>query len=518
MWITLVAMTLSNSMILVDQTAVPLATPEVIRALRADLAMSPWILTANILPLAACMVLGGRLGDMLGLRRVFLVGATIFLVATALAGAAQDLPWMIAARAVQGVGAALMMPNAVAITSAVWPAERRGYALGVLAGASAFFAALGPVLGGVLTSISWRAVFWINVPLAVLTIVLTMAATPALAQPATRRRVDWAGAACFAGAIVSLVYGLGQGQPDGWAAPQTVVPLLASMVFAAVFVVVERRVQEPLIDFSLFRNLNFLAANISQVLAGAVELGLGFLLPYFLLLVVGVDPVLAGIALIPGTIPIIVAGPLAGRLFDRYGGRWPLVGGFVVLAGSGLALAFAASAASAWALMPGLVLQGVGLGIVLTVNDPVGMGAVDADDQGQAAGVINTTEQLGGAIGIAALTAVELGVYYPVLFGRIAEKGIVPKPEQSAEVHEFIAQAEDVGLNNATRSPVVQSVYEDLIASHIIAFQMTFIVSAVIAILGALACFVLVRATSRVVVGPVFVRRSRWISASPPRR
>ena len=144
MWLTLVAMTLANSMILVDQTAVPLATPDVVEGLGADLDLGQWLLTANILPLAALMVLGGRLGDLLGMRRVFLAGAVIFLVSTALAGAAQDIVWMIAVRATQGVGAALMMPTAMALVSAVFPDERRGSALGILAGASAFFAACGP--------------------------------------------------------------------------------------------------------------------------------------------------------------------------------------------------------------------------------------------------------------------------------------------------------------------------------------------------------------------------------------
>ena len=175
MWLTLVAMTLANSMILVDQTAVPLATPDVVEGLGADLDVGQWILTANILPLAAFMVLGGRLGDLLGMRRVFLIGAVIFCVSTALAGAAQDIVWMIAVRATQGVGAAMMMPTAMAIVSAVSPHERRGSALGILAGASAFFAALGPVLGGLLTSIDWRLVFLINVPLAALTILITLA-------------------------------------------------------------------------------------------------------------------------------------------------------------------------------------------------------------------------------------------------------------------------------------------------------------------------------------------------------
>ena len=146
-WLTLAAMTLANSMILVDQTSVPLATPDLIQDLGGSISSGPWILTANILPLAALMVLGGRLGDLFGLRRVFVAGAALFVVSSALVGFSQDVPWAIAARAAQGTGAALMMPTALAIVSSIYPQAERGRALGILAGASAFFAALGPVLG-----------------------------------------------------------------------------------------------------------------------------------------------------------------------------------------------------------------------------------------------------------------------------------------------------------------------------------------------------------------------------------
>jgi EmrB/QacA subfamily drug resistance transporter len=373
MWLTLVAMTLANSMILVDQTAVPLATPDVVNDLDAPLDLAQWLLTANILPLAALMVFNGRVKDLLGLRQMFLAGAVIFLCSTALAGAAQDIAWMIAVRATQGIGAALMMPTALAIVSTVFPDERRGSALGILAGASAFFAALGPVLGGVLTSIDWRLVFLINVPLAALTIVLTLRSTPPLAPTGDWRPIDYPGVISFAIGIAGVVLGLSQGESDGWVSADTVVPLAVGLAFLALFVFIETRVKTPLLDLRLFRHLNFLAANISQVLAGMIELGLGFLLPFYLLLVVGVAPAIAGVALIPGTIPIILAGPLAGRVFDRVGGRIPLVAGFLVLALSGIALAVGAGDATAWALVPGLLLQGLGLGIVLTVNDPTGL-------------------------------------------------------------------------------------------------------------------------------------------------
>jgi EmrB/QacA subfamily drug resistance transporter len=514
--ITLAAMTLSASMILVDQTAVPLATPDVIADLGGAVSEGQWILTANILPLAALMVFGGRLGDLLGLRRVFLAGALIFMVATAMAGGAQDMPMMIAARAVQGSGAALMMPTAVAITTAVYSRERRGTALGILAGGSAFFAALGPLLGGLLTSIDWRLVFWINVPLALVAVALTLHATPPL-RPAggARPRLDYLGTVVFGLGIAALVFGLSQGQSDGWGSPEAVLPLAASAVLLTAFVPIELRVKAPLLEFRLFRYANFLAANISQLLAGAIELGLGFLLPFYLLLVVGVSPAAAGIALIPATIPIILAGPLAGRAFDRMGGRVPLGVGFLVLAASGAALAAAAADQSVAALIPGLALQGIGLGVVLTVNDPTGLGAVPPESQGEAAGAINTSEQLGGALGIAGLTAVEVGAAERITEERLSDRGIDVTQAEIDKFKEYILQAEQAGRGQTTvDSRVVRTAIEDNVLAHVDSFRLTFLTSAGIALLGALVCFVLVRRENRFYVGPVFGRRSRWTYAT----
>ncbi len=514
--LTLAAATLASSMILVDQTAVPLATPDVLADLNGALAEGQWILTANILPLAALMVFGGRLGDLLGLRRVFLVGTVIFTAATAAAGAAQDMPMLIAARVVQGTGAALMMPMAVAITSAVYPPDRRGWALGILAGASAFFAALGPVLGGLLTSIDWRLVFWINVPLAVVTFLLTLSATPDFRPgEGSRPKIDYPGTVTFGLGIAALVLGLSQGQDDGWTSFATLVPLVASVLLLVAFVIIELRVEQPLLEFRLFRHLNFLASNLSQFLAGMIELGLGFLMPFYLLLVVGVSPEAAGIALIPATIPIILAGPLSGRAFDRVGGRVPLVAGFLVLSASGVALAAAAGEQSVGALIPGLLLQGLGLGVVLTVNDPTGLGAVPENDRGQAAGTINTTEQLGGAIGIAALTAVEIGAAERISYERLADRGIQPTAAQVERFKEFLLEAEQVGRANVPiDSEVIRFAVRDSVLAHVDSFRITFLTSAGIALLGALTCFILVRREDRLYEAPVFSRRSRWFWAT----
>jgi EmrB/QacA subfamily drug resistance transporter len=518
MRITLAAMTLASSMILVDQTAVPLAAPHAILDLHADISKSQWLMTANILPLAALMVFGGRLGDLFGMRRVFLFGAVVFGLATTAMGASQDLTWAIAARAVQGAGAALMMPTALAIVSSVYPDEEKGSALGILAGASAFFAALGPVLGGALTAIDWRLVFLINVPLAALAIGLTLWATPELEpEKDASRDLDLPGVVTFAAIVGFLIFGLSEGPQTGWGKAVTLGPIAVGLLLIPVFLLIERRAKNPMINFKLFRHENFLASNLSQVLAGMIELGLGFLTPFFLLLVVGVSPAAAGVALIPATLPVILAGPLAGKAFDRFGGRWPLVGGFLVLAASGVVLAVSVSSESAVALIPGLLLQGIGLGVVLTVNDPTGLTAVPEKDAGEAAGMINTSEQLGGALGIAILEAIELGVNFSKLHEHFKEHGIHPNHHQEEVGRNLILEAERKGLDHVPHSSILEAIKPDVIASHITAFQVTFYASAGIALLGALVTFVLVRKQDRVKGdggSGVFTRRSRWISTN----
>jgi EmrB/QacA subfamily drug resistance transporter len=510
--VTLAAMTVAGSVILVDQTAVPLATPHIIKSLGGPMSDGQWILTANLLPLAAFMVLGGRLGDLFGLRRMFLTGAVGFLVATVLATAAQDMAMLIAARLIQGTAAALVMPNSVAIVSAVFPSERRGAALGILAGGTAFFAALGPVVGGALTGIDWRLVFALNGVLTLLTIGLTLRGTPRLPGRAGAR-LDVPGLVLFTIGIASLVFGLGQLTQADVSTASQLGPIGFGAVALTLFVAIELRVEAPLIDLRLLRRPNFLAANVSQVLAGAIELGLGFLLPFQLLLVVGVEPAVAGLALLPASLPIILVGPLSGRAYDRFGGRWPLVAGFLVLAASGVALALGVGGESVTALVPGLVLQGVGLGIVLTVNDPVGLGAVPAENGGEAAGMINTAEQLGGALGIAGFLALEYEHYLDELYDRLGARGIDPTQAQVDTSRAYLLRAEEAGLHDVPEPGIVRHVLSDITAAHVDGFRLAFGGSAVVALIGAMVCLVLVRGGEPLGI-KIRSRRSRWILAS----
>jgi len=501
-------MMVAASVILVDQTAVPLATPHIIQSLGGSISSGQWILTANLVPLAAFLVVGGHFGDVFGLRRVFLAGAVGFLAATVLAAASQDMAMLIAARLVQGTSAALMMPNSIAIVSASFPVEQRGSVLGTLAGGTAFLAALGPVVGGSLTGISWRLIFVLNGLLTLCCIAMTLRSTPRLPGRASSR-LDLPGLALFTIGISGIVFGVGELSQTGVSTAAQLVPLVLGCLALASFVPVELRVRSPLVDIRLLRHLNYLAANLSQLLAGAVELGLGYLLPFELLLVVGVTPAIAGLALLPASIPIVLVGPLSGRAFDRYGGRWPLVIGFLVLALSGVGLALGVSHQSVIALIPGLVLQGVGLGIVLTVSDPAGLASIPDESMGQAAGLIITAEQLGGAIGIAGFLALEYRHFITDLYARLAQRGIRPTAAQVEISRQYILRAEQTGIHHLAQPAVVRTVFRDITLAHVDGFRLAFGASAGVALLGAAICLVLVRRGDPIGM-PIRSRRTRW--------
>ena len=409
-----------------------------------------------------------------------------------------------------------MLPTTLAIVSAIFPQRDRGRALGIVAGASAFFAALGPVLGGLLTQyVDWRAVFLINVPLAAATILFTLLYTPPLRPgPGTRAALDFPGVAAFAVGVGGLTLGLGQSQQWGWTSPATLISLGLGVAGLAAFVVIEPRRRDPLIRFSFFRRLNFTAANISQLLAGSIELATAYLLPFYLLLVVGLAPGPAGLALIPATVPIIVLAPLAGRWFDRSGGRAPLVVGFPVLAASCLALAAAFPTESLLPLVPGFILQGIGLGIVLTVNDPTALGSVPTQDQGAASGINDTGEQLGGAVGIAVFTVVLLHIYYGRLFDLLADRGITVTQKDMQLGREFVLRAEQDGLRQVNPPPRIRDVLGQFEEAHVHAFQLTFVLMGAVAIVGAIACWLLVRKDDRMAPTHIFSRRSRWTWAT----
>ena len=492
----LAAMTLANAMILVDQTAVPLALPDIASDFGISSALVQWVLTASLLPLAGLLVLGGKLGDLLGRRRIFMIGSIVFAGASAIGGFAPSFPILLIARVCQGAGGAMMLPATVAILSAAYDREQRGRALGLMGGIAATAGALGPTIGGTLTSlVSWRAVLLINLPLLVVTVWATLRSVPPDPPREERTPIDLIGATLIGVTLVGLVFGLAQSTLSGWAAPEVLLPLVAAVVAGVLFVLRERRIAAPLMDLHLLRaNPNYLAATISQGLAGMAEMGLGLILPLVLVLNLQLDPALAGLALLATTVPMVLIAPLVGNWYDRAGGRPPLVVGFALLALSGVLLAMTMSQNALLPLLPGLIVYGIGLAVVLTVNDPVSIDTVPEHDHGEASGVSATAEQGGGAVGIALLYAILHVTYLQTLESGIAERGLPPLTDETGlELRAALEQAQQTGLRVDSFDPaVVQYVYVAETAADR-GYVVAFLAVTVLSLIGLVACARLVR-------------------------
>lgn len=489
-------MTIGNAIILVSQTAVPLALPSVMNDFRVGSGQVQWVLTASLLPLAGLMVLGGRLGDLFGLRRMFVIGSFVFGAASLLAGLAPTFEVLVLSRAVQGAGGALLLPTSVAIVAAVAGEKDAGRALGTLGGAAAVAGALGPILGGALTgAFGWRAVMLVNLPLAALSVLGALRVVPADPPRTERPRVDIVGAVLLSLTLVGVVFGIGQSQSWGWSSPGVWLPLVIAVATGIAFVVVERRVAVPLMDLKLLaRHRNYAGATISQGLGGMIEMGLGIIFPLLLILNLGLNPTLAGLALLPTTLPMVIVAPLVGRWYDKVGGRIPLVVGFAILALAGVALTLAAGSHAFPPLIPGLLLYGIGLAIVLTVNDPVSLDSVPVEHHGQVSGVSATAEQFGGALGIAAFYLVFHSTYVSRLHTLVDASPLADLTnDQYAALRDDLEAAEQTGLNPTTFDAALRDYLELAFDASARGYAFAFGSAAIIAIIGVVACALLVR-------------------------
>jgi EmrB/QacA subfamily drug resistance transporter len=499
--IVLVAMTVANAMILVDQTAVPLALPSIEKQFGVGTQVAQWVLSASLLSLSGLLILGGRLGDLLGRRRMFVTGLIGFTAASAVGGLAPIFPVLLLARVVQGIGGALMLPGTVAIVHHSFPKAERGKALGTMGGAAAVAGALGPTIGGALTSLlSWRLVLLVNVPLAVVCLVATLSAVPRDAPRKGHPMVDIRGAGLLCLCIVALTFGLTEIQSEALGSLVVLGPLAIALLSGIGFLWWERRLADPLMDLDLLRRTpNYLGATISQAVGGIVEMGLALIFPLLLILDLGMSPLVAGLALIPTTVPIVAFSPTVGRWYDRSGGRPSLVVGFGMLALSGLALAVGVhllnpTAPNYFFLLPGLLIFGTGLAFVLTACDPVSLDSVEPDLAGQVSGVSATAEQAGGAIGIAGLYAIFHEVYLRRL-QHLTHSGSPHglTPTQSDQLRQALQAAEQKGLQphhfNQSLARFLLPAFQASKLGYAAVFFSVMIVSA----LGGLAAWRLVR-------------------------
>jgi EmrB/QacA subfamily drug resistance transporter len=391
-----------------DSSVANAILPVVTGALGSDVAASQWIVTIYLLVLSGLMLTFGRLGDLHGHKRVYQWGFAVFVVGSTASGAAPSLPMLIAARAVQGIGAAMLTSSSPAILTSSFPADQRGRALGLFTTATYLGLAIGPSLGGWLTDrVSWRAVFFINLPIGVLALALSAWAVRSTAARSPKgERFDVPGAVLFTLALVLLLLGLDQGHGWGWSSWLELGCLGGAAVSMALFLRYEATTPSPMLDLRLFQRRLFSASIASAVLNYIGAFTTVFLMPFYLIAGRGLSPSQAGVILIAMPLCMMVTAPLSGTLSDRIGSRVPATVGMLVQTAGLVALSRIGLETPLGYVVGGLVVVGLGIGLFSSPNTSAALGTVPPERRGVASGVLGTARNVGMMLGIAMAGAV----------------------------------------------------------------------------------------------------------------
>jgi EmrB/QacA subfamily drug resistance transporter len=405
-WWTLAAMCFALFMVMLDNTVTNVALPSIQRDFNASLSALEWTINAYTLTFAVLLVTGGRLGDIFGRRMVFLIGVVVFALASAAIGVAPGEGTLVAFRSVQGIGAALMLPGTLSIIADAFPPAERGRAIGTWAGVSAIALAAGPLLGGWLTEdVSWRAIFFLNVPVAVGAIAVTLAATRESRDETVSRRVDIPGIVAITVTLTSLVLALVEGNAWGWSSAPILGLFALSVAALVAFGLIERSSSAPIVDFAFFRSRSFAGANLVGFFVSFAMFAMFFFLALYMQNILGFSPLETGVRFLPSTVMVIAMGPIAGRLTDRIGPRPLIVAGLVLIAASMLWQSRITVDTGFGYLLPAFVAMGLGIGLVMSPMSTAGMNAVDRTKAGVASGVLSMSRMVGGTFGVAALGA-----------------------------------------------------------------------------------------------------------------
>ncbi|MGA8363911.1 MAG: MFS transporter [Solirubrobacteraceae bacterium] len=405
-WWTLIAVSVAIFMLLLDITVVNVALPDIQRSLHSSFSDLQWVVNAYALTLAAFLLTSGSVADLIGRRRVFVVGLIVFTVSSAVCGLSTTPLMLNLARAVQGTGGAMMFATALALIAQAFHGKERGTAFGVFGAVTGGAVAIGPVLGGVITSgIGWEWIFFVNVPIGVIAVFIALTRVADSRDP-NATGVDWLGLTTFSGSLFLLVYALVQGNEKGWGSTEIVSFLIGAAVLMTLFVVVELRQSQPMLDLSLFRRPAFSGASIVAFCLSGSFFAMFLYLTLYIQDVLGYTPLQAGLRFLPSTLLSFIVAPIAGRLSVRVPVRL-LLGSGLLLIGIGLLSMTVVDAASTWTvLIPGFVLCGTGVGLVNPPLASTAVGVVPVEHSGMASGINSTFRQVGIATGIAGLGAV----------------------------------------------------------------------------------------------------------------
>lgn len=461
-WTVLFALCVGQSLGLLNSTVVNVALPAIGTDLGATLEQLLWVVNVYILVLTALTLVGARFGDLFSPKRMYLVGLGVFTAASVLCGLAGSPGELIAARIAQAVGGALMSPQTLSIITKIFPADRRGAAIGVWGSFAGISVAAAPTVGGLLVSaLDWRWVFFVNVPIGVAGFVLALVVVPDVAASATRR-LDLAGIGLVTGGLFLITYALLEGEPHGWGpvwGPVTAPMLLAAGVLAlVVFAVVQRHRQhrDPLLPFAVVRDRNFV---LMAVVTATIACGIGsvFLL-VFLHLQSGaaMSPLASGLAVAAAPFVSVFVSPVSGRLTDRFGGKWVLVAGLGMSAAGVAMLALATRTEATWpSLLPALLVLGVGMGVVFSPGGTIAMRDIPQEHSGAASGLLSLSRLTGSAVGSAAVGALlqaRLGAAPGADLGSLAP-AVLTDAVRFAYLLPIAVLVAGIGLTVAARTP-----------------------------------------------------------------
>ena len=406
-WWTLLAVSFGLFMIMRDNTVVNVALPSIAQSLHVKLSELEWVVVGYALSFATFMLTGGKLADRYGRRLLFTVGLVIFTGASLACGLAGDANTLIAARVVQGVGAAIMNPSTLSIITATFPPRQRGMAIGIWAGVSAMALAIGPLVGGALTEyVHWSWNFFINGPVGIVGILVARWAIDESRDTSHEQRLDAPGLLTSGVGLFALTYGLIEANTYGWTSPRILALFAVAVVSLVAFVLVEHRQRLPMLDLSLFRNRTYTGANVAMLLVALAMFGIFFFNSLFIQGVMGFSPTQTGAIFLPMTVLIILVAPQAGRLSDRIGARWLIGVGLSFVTLSLVLFAQLDQSSNFWDLLPGLLTGGFGMALTMTPTTAAAMGSVPVDKAGVGSAVLNAFRQVGGSLGIAVMGAV----------------------------------------------------------------------------------------------------------------